>query len=165
MSWEQVRELVTDLALIASSYDMQLRSCSQEKLLIPGIIEEARCVDANRIERVSGKPIAGKTRQKGNRKECGCFASKDIGEYDTCPHGCVYCYAVQNRELALSRYKKHDPTSDFLFPPKGYNAQSSEDTEKSPIIPLPKSRKSNKSDTSKDSQKNSSIEVEQQHLF
>ncbi|TMF43392.1 MAG: DUF1848 domain-containing protein [Chloroflexi bacterium] len=118
MSWEQVRELVTDLAHIASSYDMQLRSCSQEKLLISGIIEEARCVDANRIERVSGKPIAGKTRQKGNRKECGCFASKDIGEYDTCPHGCVYCYAVQHRELALQRYRAHDPTSEFLFAPE-----------------------------------------------
>jgi hypothetical protein len=53
---------------------------------------------------------------KGNRKECGCFESRDIGEYDTCPHGCVYCYAVQNQELAKTRYKQHDPLGESLFP-------------------------------------------------
>ncbi len=56
---------------------------------------------------------------RGGRKECGCFASRDIGEYDTCPHGCVYCYAVLNRELARRRSREHDPTSEFLFPLKG----------------------------------------------
>ncbi len=162
---ENVHSLVTDLARIGASYGIQLKICSQKDYIIPGVVEEARCVDADRLERVSNKSILGKSRQKGNRKECGCFASKDIGEYDTCPHGCVYCYAVQNRELALSRFKEHDPTSEFLFPPKDYNAQSNEGTEKSQIIPLPKSRKSNQSDTSKDDQKNSGIEVEQQTLF
>ena len=48
-----------------------------------------------------------------------CFASRDIGEYDTCPHGCVYCYAVQNRSLAQARYRQHDPESEFLFSPGG----------------------------------------------
>jgi hypothetical protein len=120
MSLEAVRKLITELAQIAALNNIQLRVCSQKAFLIPGVVEEARCIDADRLERISNKSISGKTRQKGNRKECGCFASKDIGEYDTCPHGCVYCYAVQNRELALSRYKEHDPTGEFLFPPKHY---------------------------------------------
>ena len=84
---------------------VSVKVCSQKAYLIPGVAEEARCVDADRLERVSGhKSIRDKTKPKGNRKESGCFASKDIGEYDTCPHGCVYCYAVQNRDLALSHY-------------------------------------------------------------
>ena len=33
------------------------------------------------------------------------------------PDGCVYCYAVRNRPLALDRYRQHDATSEFLFPP------------------------------------------------
>ncbi|GAC1565302.1 MAG: DUF1848 domain-containing protein [Ktedonobacteraceae bacterium] len=136
MAWDEVRKLVTELAQIAGTYGMQLRVCSQQTLLVPGMVEEARCVDADRLERVSSKSIVGKTRQKGNRKECGCFASKDIGEYDTCPHGCVYCYAVQNRELALQRSKAHDPMSEFLFAPE--HAQPGENgvSEMPGIIPM-----------------------------
>ncbi|HEU0001275.1 MAG TPA: DUF1848 domain-containing protein [Ktedonobacteraceae bacterium] len=136
MTWDDVRKLASELAQIASAHGMQLRVCSQQALLIPGVIEEARCVDADRLERVSGKAILGKTRQKGNRKECGCFASRDIGEYDTCPHGCVYCYAVQNRDLALQRYRAHDPASEFLFAPEHTQPGESGVSENPGTIPL-----------------------------
>ncbi len=136
ISDEEVKSLIIDLAHIAKSYGMQLKICSQKKFLIPDVVEEARCVDADRLERVSHKPIAGKAKQKGNRKECGCFASKDIGEYDTCPHGCVYCYAVQNRDLALRRFKEHDPRGEFLFPPKDYAQTQGEEAQTSPVIPV-----------------------------
>jgi hypothetical protein len=111
------RVLAADLARIAAAHGMQLRVCSQKAFLIPGLIEEASCIDAERLERVAGHPLLNKARQKGNRKECACAASKDIGAYDTCPHGCVYCYAVQRRDVALQRYKEHDLRGEFLFPP------------------------------------------------
>jgi hypothetical protein len=111
--------LATELAQIAKEQGMQVKICSQEKFLQALGVVEARCIDAKRLERISGCSIMDK-KQKGNREECGCSASKDIGEYDTCPHGCVYCYAVRNRELALTRYQHHEPSSEFLFPPKDY---------------------------------------------
>lgn len=114
---EVARALIADLAGIAAEHGMQLTICSQRSLQTPGVTQEARCVDAARLERVSGKALLGKIKLKGNREECGCFASRDIGEYDTCPHGCVYCYAVLHRDLALNRYKAHDPNGEFLFPP------------------------------------------------
>jgi hypothetical protein len=117
MPQEVVRELIADLAGCAAEHGMQLTLCSQRSLHIPGVTQEARCVDAARLERVSGRSLLSKIKLKGNREECGCFASRDIGEYDTCPHGCVYCYAVHNRDLALQRYKTHDPEGEFLFPP------------------------------------------------
>jgi hypothetical protein len=117
LAMSEVRGLVSDLAEVARSYGMRMKVCSQKALLVIGLTEEARCVDAERLERISGRTIVEKVPLRGNRKECACFASRDIGEYDTCPHGCVYCYAVQHRELALGRYREHDPQSEFLFPP------------------------------------------------
>jgi hypothetical protein len=107
------RQLATELVEMAKARGMQLSVCAQRDFLVPGAAD-ARCIDAARLEEVSGKPIMAE--QKGGRKECGCFASRDIGEYDTCPHGCVYCYAVLRRHLAQKRYHEHDPLSEFLFP-------------------------------------------------
>lgn len=111
---EEKRNLVQELLGIARSENMKLSVCSQRDYLVEGAID-AKCVDAKRIEDVARYSI--RARIKGNRKECGCFESRDIGDYNTCPHGCVYCYAVQSREIALSRYKRHDPSSEFLFVP------------------------------------------------
>lgn len=38
-----------------------------------------------------------------------------MGDYDTCPYGCVCCYAVPNRKLAQKRFREHDPEGEFLF--------------------------------------------------
>jgi hypothetical protein len=107
------RELVSDLAAIAASRGIQLTVCSQPNLVTAGS-KEARCVDATRFSDLIGHPI--KARLRGNRPTCGCFESRDIGEYDTCPHGCVYCYAVSNEDRAKQQFHDHDPDNDFLVP-------------------------------------------------
>ncbi len=111
-----LRALLIDLAQTAAAHGMRMTMCSQRTLLIPGLIAEARCVDAQRLASVAGAPLPGKPRLKGNRPECGCYESRDIGAYDTCPHGCVYCYAVQDRDRALRRYRQHDAESALLLP-------------------------------------------------
>jgi len=40
----------------------------------------------------------------GQRQFCGCIVSKDIGEYDTCPHLCEYCYANTSKATAVRNY-------------------------------------------------------------
>lgn len=106
-------QLLTDLAAISRTHGIALTVCGQPELLSEGV-GEARCVDASRLSRISGQPVAAM--QKPHRRNCGCWASRDIGDYDTCPHGCVYCYAVHSRDRAKRRFLAHDPDSDFLLP-------------------------------------------------
>ncbi len=49
----------------------------------------------------------GDNRDKGQRLFCGCIVSKDIGEYNTCPHLCEYCYANTSKEVAVENWKRH----------------------------------------------------------
>ena len=49
-------------------------------------------------------------RDKGQRPACGCIMSKDIGEYNTCPHQCEYCYANTSKEAALRNFARAHET-------------------------------------------------------
>ena len=55
---------------------------------------------------------------KGQREACGCMVSKDIGQYNTCPHQCEYCYANASKELATENWHRHqlDPHSELIIP-------------------------------------------------
>lgn len=107
----QKKELAKTLHEMAASYGIKLTICSQPDLIT--VQEPSRCIDAQRLSDVAGRPLFAKT--KGNRPGCECAASRDIGDYDTCPHGCVYCYAVRSNELAIRRFREHNPESEYLF--------------------------------------------------
>lgn len=126
------RRLVSELSDVAASFGIRLSVCSQRDYLVPNAAD-ARCIDANRIHDVARRPFHAAL--KGNREECGCFSSRDIGEYDTCPHGCVYCYAVRNRDLALRRHAEHDPKSTFLFQPS-HVVDANDSSDETPTLPF-----------------------------
>ena len=108
---DEKRDLLRRLGAIAREEGMAPSLCSQPDLLAPGL-GEARCIDAGRLADVAGRPIAAS--DSGNRPGCRCALSRDIGAYDTCPHGCIYCYAVADRGRAVSNFRCHDPEASAL---------------------------------------------------
>ena len=51
--------------------------------------------------------ISSHKKDPGQRELCGCMAAKDVGEYNTCPHLCEYCYANSSKEEAIQNWKRH----------------------------------------------------------
>ena len=112
---DEKRNLLADLAGIAADRSIALTLCGQPHLVVDGVAE-ARCIDDRRLATVADRPLAAPSRS--HRKTCRCAASRDIGDYDSCPHGCVYCYAVQDRERAKRHFAAHDPGGEMLIAKK-----------------------------------------------
>jgi len=88
-------EITQKMIKISDNYDVILKACCQPDLLKINGIEQAHCIDAKKIEKLIGEPVEN-VRDKGQRKDCGCYKSKDIGGYTgifRCKHNCAYCYA------------------------------------------------------------------------
>jgi hypothetical protein len=83
--------LADRLVTIAERYGIRMHSCCGA-YLVNDRISKAHCIDGALIERLFAPP-GFEYQEKPTRQECGCTESIDLGAYDTCPHGCVYCYA------------------------------------------------------------------------
>lgn len=108
------RALGAALVREADEHGMRLSICGQHTALAPGSVPAA-CVDAARLSRVAGRTI--RARPRGHRPGCGCVESRDVGAYNSCPHGCAYCYAVDDPALAARRHAHHDGAGEFLCGP------------------------------------------------
>lgn len=105
-------DIASVLADIACEHGIEMLSCCGD-YLVGGKIKKANCTDAALLYRLypdrTRRLIAAPTREG-----CGCCECTDIGMYDTCPHGCVYCYANSRAQTALRSCERHDPRSDML---------------------------------------------------
>jgi len=111
---DEKTSIARDLSAIAAEAGMRLTLCTQPQLVdaLSGVAAPARCIDTERLGDVAGRPLAAPT--KGNRPGCLCAQSRDIGAYDTCPHGCAYCYAVADRARAKQAHSAHDRQATLL---------------------------------------------------
>jgi hypothetical protein len=105
-------DLAEELADIAEHHGIQMFACCGD-YLIGDKIKKAHCIDGSIIESFFFPKGLGYV-EKPTRDQCGCAESTDIGTYDTCPHGCVYCYANANKSRAYEAFARHDKDSAFL---------------------------------------------------
>ena len=110
---EQLSALCRFMSEQAGRYNIPVFSCAENIDLIPFGITPGKCVDGELIARLFGVQVkAGKDRSQ--RRECGCLQSKDIGFYDSCLHGCAYCYAG-TLQSGLRNRLKHEVDSPMLI--------------------------------------------------
>ena len=112
-SAEDISKLVQGFAAIAEENYMELAACCETWEDTGCTVARASCIDAKRIEKIIGCSIRAKP--GAQRPGCGCVESVDIGSYDSCTHGCMYCYANRSLETARHNRAMHDPCAPVLF--------------------------------------------------
>jgi hypothetical protein len=113
-------DLANKLSEVAKRHGIRMFSCCGD-YLVNDCIQKGHCIDGSVIESLFF-PEGLAYKEKPTRAECGCTESTDIGTYDTCPHGCVYCYANVNKYRACKAFENHDKESAFL----GYSRSQSD---------------------------------------
>lgn len=111
---EKMLILASKLSKIADKYNISLESCSEEIDLTEVGINNAKCIDVELISKIVGEELDIK-KDKNQREICGCVSSIDIGAYNTCNHGCLYCYANFSDKSVESNKLKHDVNSPMLI--------------------------------------------------
>jgi len=125
---DETAQAAEGIASLCRDWGIQAFTCAERVDLERYGIGHNKCIDDDLILKITsnapdlrqllGRPEALQTsllsdsaaalkniKDKGQREECGCVISKDIGQYNTCGHLCVYCYA-NTSEKAVSRARE-----------------------------------------------------------
>lgn len=111
---DELFELSSFIVETASKHGMEVETCSEDIELSKIGIGHGKCIDDEILKREFGIVVPS-AKDVGQREACGCIKSIDIGQYNTCLHGCSYCYATYNSKIAIKNMEHHDPCSPFLI--------------------------------------------------
>lgn len=137
---ERMREVASGLQRINARWGLKIATCAESvKLSEFGIVRNS-CIDGELMAKLFPEDaelmsflglqptlfdalpesqkgeLNRRLKDKGQRRECGCILAKDIGQYNTCPHGCVYCYANASHGLALRNWEQGRLDSESMIP-------------------------------------------------
>ena len=104
----QKDRILSAISKIAKDNGIQIEACAENDYSKYGIVP-SKCIDGKIFEELlteKYKDLGLQVKRKNNkldgqRKNCFCMPSVDIGQYDTCFHDCKYCYAKKSHQKSM----------------------------------------------------------------
>jgi len=131
------RQILSALSQLQQELGFHCATCAIEEDYSSFGISHSKCVDEDLIADLLGLSdvselyphlfseqqqelfktnVSRRIRDRGQRKQCGCALSKDIGQYDTCAHRCRYCYANSSSDdILLKRVAGNSAGSESIL--------------------------------------------------
>ncbi len=107
-------ELTKAFVEIAAGHHMIIKPCGEDPRLSSVGADCSGCMTQQTFEQAIGQNLILPP-NPGNRKECACYITNDIGQYNTCGHLCRYCYANADKDTVRRNMRLHDPSSPLLI--------------------------------------------------
>jgi len=142
ISWREftgrdMRKIASGIHGLSKNWGLKAGTCGEQVDLSGYGLTHNKCIDDDLILRITefdkditafleiktgshqdslfGMEKTNPMKDKGQRKECGCIVSKDIGQYNTCNHLCVYCYANTSPDLVRRNRRNISPESEAIL--------------------------------------------------
>lgn len=112
--FKEQQTIINAFSKIAKKYHFQLQMCAEPYDFSEYGILHQSCLNLQLLKNITGYDFVAPSSQP-LRKHCHCYPSRDIGEYNTCKHGCLYCYANEDKKIVQDNYHRHDPLSPLLI--------------------------------------------------
>ncbi len=106
--------LIQAFSETAARTRMQIHLCCEDRLLERAHVDACGCMSKEVLEKAAGFRLKVPQRRPA-RQQCSCLLGADIGAYNTCSHGCLYCYANYDRKTVIHNRACHDADSPFLI--------------------------------------------------
>lgn len=106
--------LTKALVEIGKAYKIKIKTCNENKLLGNFGVDVSGCLTQEVIENAINNRLKVPNHTKA-RSGCDCLLGNDIGAYNSCGHGCIYCYANYDIKMVKENMKKHNKNSPLLI--------------------------------------------------
>lgn len=113
---KSMEKIAEGIQKMNEKWNLEIATCAEKIDLEKYGIKHNKCIDDELMRKIFKMDfLTNKNlKDKGQRKECRCIMSKDIGQYNTCPHLCIYCYANYSKNIVMKNFKKHDKNSESI---------------------------------------------------